>query len=68
MNDAVRRCVYHHSGSGTLKDTTDDSGMTPILEDSNDNPSQTIDPYGFVAKTLPIGFRTGVNTIYVSKL
>lgn len=65
MNDAVRRSVYRRSG--TLKNTMIDQELNPVIGDSNDIP-QDIDPNGFVAKTLPIGFRPGVNTIYVSKL
>jgi len=83
MNDAVRRCVYryHHSLSGareeevveveTKQQQDKEKEMTSFHENEMMDSSQEdgfVDPYGFVAKTLPIGFRPGVNTIYVSKL
>jgi 8-oxo-dGTP pyrophosphatase MutT (NUDIX family) len=84
MNDAVRRCVYHYSshsatqGKGGEADLTVDSRIQDEMDNKaedhdsrqgkDDDGVAVVDPYGFIAKTLPIGFRPGVNTIYISKL
>ena len=64
MNDAVRQCVNHYSPPDNSKDTTNEQETN---EEQN-NILHSAEPHGFIAKTLPIGFRPGVNTIYVSKL
>jgi 8-oxo-dGTP pyrophosphatase MutT (NUDIX family) len=69
MNDAVRRCVYNRSRSYNSECVTK---QTDAFCDLTVGKSETVDSAlhlsGFIAKTLPIGFRPGVNTIYVSKL